>query len=193
MFDHSGWAPRSRFRDRGWQAGGVSTVVRPAGVHDAEAAAWIYNAGIDARTETFETEPRTETDMLERITHSRLPFLVAEVAGEVVGWAKLEPYSARACYAGVAEFSLYVAPEAQRQGIGRALLSELVAAAERQHLHKVTSRVFVENEASRRLCADVGFREVGVHLRHARLDGVWRDCVTVERLIGEAAADDRVS
>ena len=162
-------------------------VVRPAGVHDAEAVAWIYNAGIEARTATFETEPRTETDMLERITHGRLPFVVAEVDGAVVGWAKLEPYSPRACYAGVADFSLYVAPEAQRQGVGRALLTELLAEAERRHLHKVTSRILVENDASRRLCAQVGFREVGVHLRHAKLDGVWRDCVTVEKLLGEAA------
>jgi L-amino acid N-acyltransferase YncA len=165
----------------------VSIVVRPADVHDAEAVAWIYNAGIEARTATFETEPRTETDMLERIVHGRLPFLVADADGEVVGWAALAPYSPRPCYAGVAEFSLYVAPEAQGRGAGRALLSALLDAAEQGGLHKVTSRIFVENEPSRRLCASLGFREVGVHLRHARLDGVWHDCVSVEKLLGGSA------
>ena len=52
---------------------------------------------------------------------------------------------------------------------------------------KLLSRVFPENEASRKLLAKVGFREVGTYRRHAKLDGAWRDTVIVERLIGEAA------
>ncbi len=52
---------------------------------------------------------------------------------------------------------------------------------------KLLARIFVENHASRRLCAKAGFREVGVYVRHGKLDGVWRDCVIVEKLVGDAA------
>jgi phosphinothricin acetyltransferase len=64
-------------------------------------------------------------------------------------------------------------------------MDALVAAAREAGYWKLTSRVFVENTASRALLARVGFREVGVHHKHARLDGVWRDVVIVERLIPE--------
>ena len=63
----------------------------------------------------------------------------------------------------------------------------LCAEAERRGSWKLLSRVFAENAASRRLCAKAGFREVGIYRRHAKLDGEWRDCVIVEKLIGEAA------
>lgn len=63
----------------------------------------------------------------------------------------------------------------------------LIAACEANGLLKLVSRVFPENTASRRLCASLGFSEVGVYRRHAKLDGAWRDVVIVEKLIGEAA------
>jgi L-amino acid N-acyltransferase YncA len=162
--------------------------VRPAAAGDAEAIARIYNQGIEDRVATFETEPRSVEEvratLAERGGH---PAVVVERRGRVVGFAWSFPYSSRACYAGVAEFSVYVAREARGGGAGRAVLAGLVAAAEGAGLWKLTSRVFPENEASRRLCRALGFEEVGVHRRHARLDGRWRDCVTVERLLGAAA------
>jgi phosphinothricin acetyltransferase len=66
-------------------------------------------------------------------------------------------------------------------------MEALVAACEQRGLHKLVSRVFPENEASRKLLAHIGFREVGTYRRHAKLDGEWRDTVIVERLVGEAA------
>jgi L-amino acid N-acyltransferase YncA len=119
--------------------------------------------------------------MAERITGTVPPYRFLVTDG---GWAATFAYSPRAAYGGVAEFSVYV--EQPRAGLGRALLTELLALAEADGLHKVTSRVFADNTASRALCAAVGFREVGVHLRHARLDGAWKDCVTVEVLLGPA-------
>ena len=71
--------------------------------------------------------------------------------------------------------------------MGGVLLGELVRAAERAGLHKLTSRVFTDNAASRAVHRAAGFEEVGIQRRHARLDGAWRDCVLVERLLGEAA------
>jgi L-amino acid N-acyltransferase YncA len=89
----------------------------------------------------------------------------------------------------VAEFSLYVAREARGQGVGRLALSALINEAESRGFTKLVSRIFVENLASRRLCASLGFREVGVYRRHGRLDGRWMDCAIVERLLGSAAID----
>jgi L-amino acid N-acyltransferase YncA len=159
--------------------------VRAAGAGDAEAIARIYNAAIAARVATFESEPRTPEERRSWLARhdDRHPVLVAVDAGRVVGFASVEAYRARACYDGVGEFSVYVAPEARRSGVGRLLLEALVARCGELGYWKILSRVFVENAASRGLCRALGFREVGVYEKHARLDGVWRDCVIVERLI----------
>jgi L-amino acid N-acyltransferase YncA len=118
-----------------------------------------------------------------------LPFLVAEDAsGQVIGFARVTPYSDRCVYSGVGEHGVYVGREARGQGLGRALLEALAAEAERQGLYKLTSRVFTTNAASRAAHRAAGFVEVGVQRRHGRLDGEWKDCVVVERLLGEAAA-----
>ena len=87
---------------------------------------------------------------------------------------------------GINEFSVYVAREARGKGAGRAVLAALIEAASAHGLHKLTSRVFPENVASRALLKQSGFAEIGIHRRHGKLDGEWRDCVVVELLIGEA-------
>jgi L-amino acid N-acyltransferase YncA len=94
---------------------------RAASQRDAEAVCRIYNAALEERHSTFETEPRTHSHFEERIDDNRLPFLVADANGSVVGWAGLAPYSARPCYAGIAECSVYVAPMARGRGVGTAL------------------------------------------------------------------------
>ena len=163
--------------------------VRSATTADVEAITAIYNEGIASRRATFETERRTVEAMRDRITNAwpQHRWLVAEDGDCVVAWAATMPYASRGVYAGVAEFSIYVTAGWRGRGTGRVLLTELLEAAEQAGLYKVTSRIFTGNAASRALCASVGFREVGVHLRHGRVDGVWRDVVTVEMLLGEAA------
>jgi len=76
---------------------------------------------------------------------------------------------------------------ARGAGVGGALLIELCAAAERAGLYKLTARIFATNAASRAVHATAGFDEIGLQRRHGRLDGEWRDCVLVERLLGDAA------
>ena len=78
---------------------------------------------------------------------------------------------------------MYVARSARGHGAGRKALTALIDADANAGYWKLVSRVFVENDASRNLCRKLGFREVGVYEKHARLDGVWRDVVIVERLI----------
>jgi L-amino acid N-acyltransferase YncA len=155
---------------------------RPATPADREAIARIYNAGIAERAYTFETRPRTPEDIGGWLG-GRYPVVVVE-AGAVVAFASTGPYSARECYAGVADFSVYVAPEARGRGAGSTAVRALLAAAEAAGFHKLTSRVFATNTTSREMLAKLGFREVGLHEKHARLDGVWHDIVVVERLLG---------
>ncbi len=155
---------------------------RPATPADAARIAEIYNHGIEARVATFETTLRSERDILAWFDQPYPVVVVEDVAG-VAAFAAASSYRPRACYAGIAEFMVYVAPREQRQGLGKAALEALFVAARQRGLHKLVSRVFTDNHASRRLMASVGFREVGVYERHAQLDGVWRDVVIVERLL----------
>jgi L-amino acid N-acyltransferase YncA len=166
----------------------MALVARPARSDDDAPIARIYNEGIEDRVATFETEPRSP-EQVRAVLEARLsdhPAVVVERDGEVVGFAWSAPYSDRPCYSGVGEFSVYTARGARGAGVGRVALRALMDECEGRGFWKLTSRVFPENTASRRLCAALGFTEVGLHQRHARLDGEWRDCVVVERLLGIA-------
>jgi phosphinothricin acetyltransferase len=158
---------------------------RPATASDAPAIATIYNQGIADRVATFETEPRSPDDIAAWFKSGRL-IMVAEGPTGVVAFAAALPYSTRPCYAGVNEFSVYVARDVRGKGAGRSVLVALIQAAKAHGLHKLTSRVFPENTASRTLLQRLGFDEIGIHRRHGQLHGQWRDCVIVELLIGEA-------
>jgi phosphinothricin acetyltransferase len=116
--------------------------------------------------------------------------VVAERDGEVVGWAKAGPYDPlHDYYAGVGEATLYVARDARRSGLGEALLNELAVEAEHEGLHKLIGKIFTTNEPSIALVRRCGFREVGTHRQHGRIDGEWRDVLVVERLLGDGAGD----
>ncbi|HEX7051729.1 MAG TPA: arsinothricin resistance N-acetyltransferase ArsN1 family A [Longimicrobiales bacterium] len=160
--------------------------IRPATPADAPAIAEIYNEGIRDRVATFETRERTADDVAAWLGAPRHPVLVAEADGAVAGWIAASTYRDRVCYAGIAEFSVYVRRTVRGRGIGEALMAAFLPACEAAGLWKLLSRIFPENTASRALCRRHGFREVGIYEKHARLDGAWRDVVIVERLLGEA-------
>lgn len=158
---------------------------RPATQADADAITRIYNEGIQDRVGTFEIRERTAADILQWFD-GRHPIVVVESpSGEVVAFASTSWYRPRDCYAGVAEFSVYVGRSGRGHGAGRVAMDALLDAARAAGIWKLLSRVFTENDASRKLLARLGFREVGVYHKHAQLDGVWRDVVIVERLIPE--------
>jgi len=163
----------------------MTITIRAANGRDAEAIARIYNQGIEDRGATFETAPRSAADIESKIADSRHPLLVVEEEGRVLGWAGLSAYRARPCYAGIAEFSIYLDRTARGRGLGRRLLGGLVDAARERGYWKLVSRIFAFNTASRALCKSCGFREVGVYEKHGRLDGAWLDVVIVERVIPE--------
>ena len=155
---------------------------RPAVPDDAEVVARIYNEGIEERIATFETRPRSAEEVRSWLGGAH-PVVVVEEDGEVIAFAAASAYRPRECYAGVAEFSVYAARAARARGAGRTAMEALIEAAEEAGFWKLVSRVLVENGASRRLLLSLGFREVGVYEKHARLDGLWRDVVIVERLL----------
>ena len=156
-----------------------SVELRPLERDDWPAVADIYWDGMRGGLATFETEvPTWEAWDAEHLRDHRL---VADVLGEVVGWAALSPASKRRCYLGVAENSVYVAREAQELGIGRKLLGALIAGAEATGIWTIQTSIFPENRASLALHERCGFRVVGTRERIAKRDGVWRDTVFLER------------
>lgn len=155
---------------------------RQATPADAAAIARIYNAGIEERVATFETSHRSPGDVLP-LLEGAYPAVVVVEGGTVVAFAWTSAYSTRECYSGVAEFSVYAAPERRGRGAGRLAMEALIAESRRRGFWKLLSKVFVENTPSRRLLRSLSFREVGVHESHARLDGTWRDVVLIERLL----------
>ena len=112
---------------------------------------------------------------------------MAEDDDGVIAWASVSAYADGCVYAGVGEYTIYVDPAAQRHGTGRRLLSALADEAERAGLYKLVGKLFTTNEPSIALAEACGFAQVGVHVRHGKLDGAWKDVVVVERLLGEAA------
>jgi L-amino acid N-acyltransferase YncA len=154
-------------------------LIRKLEREDWPEVASIYGAGIDTGDATFETDvPSWEAWDAAHLAENRL---VALSEDRVVGWAALAPVSDRCCYEGVAENSVYVAPDAQGQGVGRALLERLVGDSEQAGVWTVQTGVFPENAASVALHLKCGFRVVGLRERLGRLDGAWRDVLFLER------------
>jgi L-amino acid N-acyltransferase YncA len=155
--------------------------VRLATRADATAIAVIYNQGIEDRVGTFETDLRTK-EMIMAWFDGIHPIVVVEYEGDLIAYASTSSYRPRPCYAGIAEFSVYVRRDWRGKGAGRLALSALCQESELAGLWKLVSRIFIENEASRGLVQSLGFREVGIYEKHGQLDGIWRDVVIVERL-----------
>lgn len=158
---------------------------RLATPQDAEAIAHIYNLGIDERVATYETKHRTPDDILTWFDGKHPVVVVENDTGKVIAFASTSSYRPRACYDGIAEYSVYVDSTARSKGIGRLTMQALIDAARNAGFWKLVSRIFPENQASLALMKSLGFREVGLYEKHSKLDGVWRDVVIVELLIEE--------
>ena len=158
--------------------------IRPADSDDAEAIARIYNEGIATRLATFETDHRSALDIQAwLVAGERLPVIVAEEGGALLGWARISAYSDRPVYGGVGEVSVYVTERARGRGLGTALLEALQHQAAQLGYWKLLGKLFPGNAASEAMVRRCGWRDVGLHERHSRLDGEWRDVLLVERTL----------
>lgn len=155
--------------------------IRQMAREDWESVRSIYLEGLATGDATFETEAPSWEKWDEG--HLSVPRLVAVSSsdGVVVGWAALTRISSRAVYGGVAEVSVYVTNKSRGNGIGKALLKQLIAQSEQKGLWTLQASVFPENIASLALHKMLGFREVGIRQRIGKLHGTWRDTVLLER------------
>lgn len=154
--------------------------IRPMTEPDWPRVADIFQQGIDAGNATMHVSvPSYEAWDVSR---ERVPRLVAEIDGRVMGWTALSAVSARPCYAGVKELAIYVDAGARGRGVGRALLEALILESERLGIWMLEAHIFEENEASRILHERCGFRMVGYRERIG-FDGrgVWHNTLLMER------------
>ena len=155
-------------------------VIGPMTDADGPAVLGIYGEGIATGNATLDGRIPAWAEW--DASHRRDCRLVARVDGRVAGWTALSNYSSREVYRGVAWESVYVAESARGQGIGGALLRELIPLTEARGIWTLLAGIQLENEASLRLHEQAGFRRIGVQERVGRdPTGRWRDVVLMER------------
>lgn len=153
--------------------------VRAMTDHDWAAVRRIYAEGIATGDATFETEVPSRRALEAKWLRDHR--WVAEVDGQVAGWAAASPVSSRECYAGVAETSVYVGEGFRGRGVGKALIYRQVTAADAGGLWTLQTSIFPENRGSLALHHSAGFRTLCVRERIAQHHGVWRDTIFLER------------
>jgi L-amino acid N-acyltransferase YncA len=140
----------------------------------------IYAEAIKGAHATFDTNVPTWTEW----NRAHLPahrIVALGDAKKVLGWTALSKFSERREYAGVVECHTFVRADAQRKGVGTALLSALIAGTEAQGLWTLQAHLFPENAAGLALHTKVGFEVVGTRQRIGRHRGRWRDVLLLER------------
>lgn len=145
----------------------------------------LYNQGILDRIATLEEQPKNMEEMHQWF-HRRSPryaVLVAEVNGEVQGWASLNPYSHRCAYAGVADLSVYIDRSWRGKGVGSRLLRALEEKAKENGFYKMVLFTFPFNHLGQGLYRKMGFREVGVFQHQGKLDGRFVDVMAMEKIL----------
>ena len=167
-------------------------LIRPAELRDVAAVADIYDEAVRHGTASFEIEPPGQTEMRRRYEALRAggyPFLVAEAGSSVIGYAYAGPYRARPAYHWTVEDSIYVAPQSQRLGVGRALLARLLADAQGSGFRQMIAVIGDSaNSASVELHRVAGFRLVGTFDNVGYKFGQWLDSVLMQRSLGPGAA-----
>ena len=160
-------------------------VIRLATVADAEATRRIYNHEVEHTTHTFDLVPRSLEDQQAwlRDREGALGVVVAEVGGDVLGFASLSEYRPRAAYRTSVESSVYVDSSARGRGIGQRLMQELVGLAEARGFHTMIARIADAQEASIGLHRAVGFEIVGTEREVGRKFGGWLDVVVMQRML----------
>jgi L-amino acid N-acyltransferase YncA len=177
--------------DSGPDLGTRAVAARPATVRlaqrgDAGAMRAIYNREVTDSTVVFDLVPRTldeQVEWLDEHAGGHPAVVAADAAGVVVGFGSLSPYRSRPAYATTVEDSVYVRRDRRGEGVGRALLDELVRLARVHGFHCVIARIVGANETSIGLHAACGFAMVGVEREVGRKFGQWLDVVVMQRML----------
>ncbi len=163
----------------------MSAAIVPMSADHAVAVLAIYQAGIDGGDATFEATAPSWPEFDRRHLHAHR-FVALDPGGSVLGWIAVSQVSQRPVYAGVVEHSVYVAPAAHHQGVGRALLDAVIASTEAAGIWTIQAGIFGENTSSLALHRAAGFRIIGTRERIGQQNGRWRDVVLVERRSGRS-------
>jgi L-amino acid N-acyltransferase YncA len=160
------------------------SLIRAAKQADADACAAIYAPFVSETWVSFELKPPTADDMAGRIAEygASHGWLVAEIGGQVAGYAYGSAHRARAAYASSCDVAVYVDPAHSRQGIGRALYSELLPLLAAKY-HAAFAGIALPNDASVGLHEALGFMPVGIYREVGWKLGGWRDVGWWQRLL----------
>lgn len=160
--------------------------LRLATVDDAEAIREIYNVEVTTSTATFDLVPRTlevQREWLESRSGAHAVVVAVDGAGAVRGFGSLSPWRDRPAYSTSVEDSVYIHRAHHGEGLGKAILTELVATATRHGFHACMARIVGGHEASIALHRSCGFEVVGTEKEIGRKFGKWLDVVLMERLL----------
>jgi L-amino acid N-acyltransferase YncA len=165
-------------------------LIRLATVADAEAIRRIYNLEVQGSTATFDLVPRSLADQEAWLASRSGAFaaVVADDAGQVVGFSSISPYKERAAYRTTVEDSVYVERDHHGRGIGRLLLERVLDVAADSGFHAVMARIEAGGTASRALHARCGFELVGVEREVGRKFNRWLDVAIMQCLLSERPA-----
>jgi L-amino acid N-acyltransferase YncA len=161
--------------------------IREAIEDEAPALCEIFNEAVQDHLETFDSEPRAAEDQRLRIAAAnhdpKHPILVAELRNWIAGWVALAPYDQRIALDDIGEVYIYVRRAFRSYGVGRQLMRAIQEAAGKLGYRKLIGRVLVQNQDGLNLCRATGWREVGRHSAHTRLNDGLHDVMLVEYLI----------
>lgn len=168
-------------------------LIRETAAADIPAIAAIYSDAVLHGTASYELDPPDEAEMIRRwtdLTGRGFPYLVAEREGTILGYAYAGPYRPRPAYRYMVEDSIYVRPEAQGAGIGRALLAELIARCEASGFRQMVAVIGdgTTGSPSVALHRALGFREIGVIEASGFKHGRWLDTMLMQRALGPGKA-----
>ncbi|MFZ5690902.1 MAG: GNAT family N-acetyltransferase [Pseudomonadota bacterium] len=169
----------------------ASLTIRPVAPGDMRDITAIYAHAVIHGTASFEIEPPSEAEMNNRriaLESGGFPYLVAAIGGRVAGYAYAGPYRTRIAYRYTVEDSVYIHPDAHRQGVGRRLLTELIAQAEARGFRQMIAVIGDSAQTSSiALHRSLGFTLVGTFRNIGFKHGRWLDSVLMQRALGEGA------
>lgn len=163
----------------------MDVILRLATAADSEAIREIYNYYVERSTCTFQLEPDSPEQRLAWLTDrsEQHPVVVAEIAGEVIGWGSLSPWNKRGGYSRTVEGSIYIRHDHQRRGLGRALLLDLIARARDLGHHALIGGACSEQTASLGLQRAHGFEQVAHFREVGHKFGRWLDVIYMQLIL----------
>ena len=158
--------------------------IRKAVLADVPAITEIYNEAILTTAATFDTEPKTVIDRKKwfKAHGPRNPVIVAEIDGNVIGWASLSELSTRCAYADTVELSLYIKETFRNRGIGKLLMQAVLGEGKKAGLHTVISRITGGNDVSINLHHQFDFKDIGVMKEVGNKFGTLLDVYMLQKM-----------